>query len=215
MARLIAQAGKRVGMAAWKVPDVAGIEVVDFRAAERIQQGGPDTAFQHESPFRRRGVPMQLPRHARLEAHRDAGDALGDRQLRDGRFFAETAVQDFALGLFQGEFECRQLLSGEERIGDVVLEGEVTDVAGLRHRWSPGSNEGPLRLNVEAARGLEREYAQPAAFRPAEILRSFDVDCPAGTPSCFVRHRNLIDPADMAIDAGLCPAPFFRPPGAR
>ena len=27
--------------------------------------------------------------------------------MRDSRLFAETAIQDFALGLFQGEFECR------------------------------------------------------------------------------------------------------------
>jgi imidazolonepropionase-like amidohydrolase len=45
-----------------------------------------------------------------------------------------------------------------------------------------------------------------------ESCGRFDVDYPAGTPSWFVRHRNLIDPADMAIDAGLVPGPLLPSP---
>ncbi len=45
VAGLVAQAGKRVGMTAGKVPDIAGIEVVDFRATERIYDSGSDSSL--------------------------------------------------------------------------------------------------------------------------------------------------------------------------
>jgi hypothetical protein len=137
VACLFAQAGERVWIAARKVPDVAGIEVVDFRAAARIHECRADTAFQDEGPFRGGRTPVKFPRHTGLQAHRYAGDTFGNRQFFDSRFLAVAAAQDLALGLLQGEFERRQFLAGEERIGDVVLERKLRGVAGLAHRWVP------------------------------------------------------------------------------
>jgi hypothetical protein len=63
---------------------------------------------------------VEFARHARFQAHRDASDALGNRQLLDRRFLAEVAAQNLALGRLQGEFECRQLLSRVDN-GELVV----------------------------------------------------------------------------------------------
>ena len=119
--RLVAEAAEHVAVAAGKVPDVAGFEVVGFGVALGIDDGRSHAAVDHERPFGGGGVPVQLAHHAGFQDHRDAGDALGDRQLLDGRLAADAAADDLADGLFELEFECRQFLAGQERVGDVVV----------------------------------------------------------------------------------------------
>ena len=76
--------------------------------------GGADAALEDERPFGRGGVPVQFAHRAGLKPHRDAGDPLGDRQLRDRRLLAVAVADDLAVRLLQREFERRQILAREQ-----------------------------------------------------------------------------------------------------
>ena len=60
VARLVVEALQHVAVAARKIPDVAGLEIVGFGRALRIDHGGAHAALQHERPLRGGGVPVQL-----------------------------------------------------------------------------------------------------------------------------------------------------------
>jgi hypothetical protein len=107
MARFFAEAGERVCVTAREIPEIAGIEVVNLGSAGGIDDRGADAPLEDKSPFRRRRVPVQLARDARLKPHRYAGDSLRDRQLLDGRFLAEASAVDLA-----GRFLERELAVG-------------------------------------------------------------------------------------------------------
>ena len=72
------------------------------------------------------------------------GDPLGDRQLLDGRLLAVAAADHLALRLLQLEFERRQLLAGEYRVGHVVHETRVASFSPPRpdQRGGRGGGEG-------------------------------------------------------------------------
>ena len=147
MAGLVAERLEHVAVAARKIPDVARLEVVGLRAALRVDDGGTHPAFGNEGPLRGRGVPVQLAHDAGLHAHRDAGDALGNGQLGDGRFFAVAASHHLSFGLLQLELEGRQLLPRGHGIGNVVLEAGVAafgaDGEGrCKHARSPAQSIG-------------------------------------------------------------------------
>lgn len=125
MARLVAQGFEDVAVTAREVPDIAGAEIIGLRTALRVDHRGAHLAFGDERPFRCGGVPMQFAHHARLHAHRDAGDPFGDRQLRDRRFLAVAAAHHASCGLLQLELEGGELLSGRDGIGNVVLKAGV------------------------------------------------------------------------------------------
>ena len=91
----------------------------------RIDDGGADAALEHERPFGRGGVPVQFAHRAGLKPHRDAGDSLGDRQLRDRRLLAVTVADDLAVRLLQREFEGRQILARERWVGNIVHETRI------------------------------------------------------------------------------------------
>ena len=112
---LFAEALQHVAVAAGKIPDVAGIEIIGLGKAARIDHGGADAALEHERPFGRGGVPVQFAHRTRLELHRHAGNSLRDRQLRDGGLLAKTVADDLAFGFFQRELESRQLLARQVR----------------------------------------------------------------------------------------------------
>ena len=144
--RLVAQALQHVAVAARKIPDVAGIEIVGLGCALRIDHRGAHASLQHEGPFRGGGVPVQFAHRAGLELHGDAGNALGDRQLGDGRFLAKAVADHLALALLQREFEGRQLLVRERGIGDVVHEARIAGGglvgAGQRRQRGDGGGSG-------------------------------------------------------------------------
>jgi hypothetical protein len=149
VAGLVAQALDRMAVAARKIPDVARIEIVGLRVALRIGHGGAAAPFDDKGPFGRGGVPVQLAHYARLEPHRDAGDSLRDRQLQDGRLFAEAAIHHLARRFFQREFERRQVLARQQRVGHVVLEGKSFVGHGGRNSQNAG---GSRRANKSASR---------------------------------------------------------------
>ena len=122
---LVAETLQHVAVAARKVPDVAGIEIVGLGEAAWIDDGGADAALENERPLRRGGVPVQLAHRAGLKPHRDAGDPLGNRQLRNRRLLAVTVADDLALRLLQREFEGRQILARECWIRNVVHETRI------------------------------------------------------------------------------------------
>src|SRR6185437_11270910 len=121
----MAETLNRVAVAARKIPNVARIEIVRFRVSCRVDDRRATASLNDESPFRSRGVPVQLAHRARFQTHRHAGDALGDGQLLNRGLLARTAADDLAFGLFESEAEHRQFLFIEQRIG---LVGEI--------RWS-------------------------------------------------------------------------------
>jgi len=122
MSRLVAQALEHVAVAAGKIPDVAGLEIVGLGTPPRVDHGRAHAAFYDKRPLGRGGVPVQLAHGARLQLHRHARDPLGDRQLLDCRLLAVAAADLLALRLLQLELEGRQLIPGEQGVGDVVLE---------------------------------------------------------------------------------------------
>jgi hypothetical protein len=75
----VAQTLQHVPVAARKVPDIAGIEVVGLAEAAGIDDGGADPPFDDERPFGGGGVPVQFAHRAGLEPHRDARDPPRDR----------------------------------------------------------------------------------------------------------------------------------------
>ena len=81
MTGLVTEALQHVAVAARKVPDVAGVEIVGFGEAAWIDDGGADAALENERPFGRGGVPVQLAHHAGFKLHRYARDSFRDRQL--------------------------------------------------------------------------------------------------------------------------------------
>ena len=98
-----------------------------------IDDGGSHAARDDERPFGGGGVPVKLAHDARLEDHRDAGDALGDRQLLDRGFAADAAADDFAGGFFELEFESGKFFAAEEGVGDVVIvHGKARKPAGFQ-----------------------------------------------------------------------------------
>ena len=131
---LVAEALQHVAVAARKVPDVAGVEIVGLGEAAWIDDGGADAALENERPFGRGGVPVQLAHRAGLKPHRDAGDPLGDRQLRDGRLLAVTVADDLAVRLLQREFEGRQILARERRVRNIVHETRIATGGRLGRR---------------------------------------------------------------------------------
>ena len=125
---------------------------------------------------------MQLAHHAGLERHRHAGDALGDRQLLDGRFLADAAADHFAGGFFQLEFERRQLFAGKQRIGFVVVHADllvrihyVSSHAGSCDRLARrASSVSAAPLSMAAAASAAASFGSfvlPKAIRPAAALR--------------------------------------------
>ena len=68
VARLVAERFDDMAMTAREIPDIARREIVGFGATFGIDDGGAYQAFDHEGPFRRRGVPMKLAHDARLHA---------------------------------------------------------------------------------------------------------------------------------------------------
>jgi hypothetical protein len=123
---------QHVAVAARKIPDVAGIEIVGLGQTVGIDHGGADAALEHERPLRCGGVPVQLAHRAGLKLHRHAGDSLRDRQLRDGRLLAKTVADHLAFGFLQRELEGRQLLARQIGIGNVVHEAWIAGPCRLR-----------------------------------------------------------------------------------
>jgi len=122
---LVAQTLQHVAVAARKIPDVAGVEIVGLGEAAWINHGGADAALENERPFRRGGVPVQLAHRAGLKPHRDAGDPLGDRQLRNRRLLAVAVADDFAVRFLQREFESRQILARERWVRNIVHKTRI------------------------------------------------------------------------------------------
>ena len=161
---------EHVAVAAREVPDVARLEVVGLGAALRVDDGGAHAAFDDERPLGGRGVPVQLAHHARLEAHRDAGDALGDRQLLDGRLLAVAAADrpcpsDFS----SSNLNVGSSLPDEDGIGDVVLETVVT-AFGTDGGRGPKHRKPPARTNFRAANiPSDSRSAATAEATPREV----------------------------------------------
>jgi hypothetical protein len=64
-----------------------------------------NASLNNERPFRSRRVPMKFAHRAWLEAHRNSGDALGNRQLLYCGLFTETIADDFAFGFLEGKLK--------------------------------------------------------------------------------------------------------------
>ena len=111
MRGLVAEAFQHVSVTAWKVPNVARIEVVRFSLSGRVDHCGAHTTFQDERPFRSGCMPVKLPHDAWLKLHRYTRDSFRDRQLLDSYFLAKTVPKNFPLRFFQFEFESGQFFS--------------------------------------------------------------------------------------------------------
>jgi hypothetical protein len=110
---------------AGKIPHVTGIKIIDFSMAMRVDYRGAHAAFDDVSPFGGSGVPVQFSHRTWLKPHRDSGDALGNRQLFDRGFLAETIADDLSFRLLQCKFEARQLGRREVWVGDVVHKARI------------------------------------------------------------------------------------------
>src|SRR6476469_1275113 len=97
MSRFVAETLEHVGVAAWKVPDVAWFEVVRLRLTSRVNHCCAGAAFENERPLRCSRMPVKFAHHAGFKLHRHTGDSFGDRQLLDSRFLSEAFFQNFPL----------------------------------------------------------------------------------------------------------------------
>lgn len=79
------------GMPGAKIPKIAHAHIVDEVAALRIDRRDVGAAAQHSGPLGGL-VPMQLAHAAGIQAHVDAGDGRGDRQLPLGHLTRPAAV---------------------------------------------------------------------------------------------------------------------------
>jgi hypothetical protein len=75
---------------------------------------------------------MELAHRTRLDPHRNPGNSLGDRQLRNGRLLAVAVADDLALRFLKGEFECRQVLARQVWVRNVVHEAWIAGYGRLR-----------------------------------------------------------------------------------
>jgi hypothetical protein len=112
MTGLFAEALQHVTVSAGEVPDVARVEIVRLGIALRINHGGPNATFHHESPLRRCCVPVKFPHRPGFEPHRDSRNAFGNRQLGDRRLLPEALVDDLTWRPFESKFERRQFIAG-------------------------------------------------------------------------------------------------------
>ena len=69
MSRFVAEALEHVGMATWKVPDIARFEVIRLGLTGWVNHCCASPAFEHERPLGRSSVPVKLAHHAGLELH--------------------------------------------------------------------------------------------------------------------------------------------------
>jgi len=167
---------QHVTVSAGKVPDIARLEFVGLRPALRIDDRSANAALDDKCPFGRRGVPVKLAHRARFEPHGDPGDAFGDRQLLDRRLLAGTSADDLSLGFLQGNFEGRQFIAREERIGDIVHEARIAGRRRLRCSHSCRSKRGAdqnvaslhVRHDDNLHDGVDRNAPKPRA-RPGHV----------------------------------------------
>ncbi len=102
-------------MAAWKIPDVAGVEVGDFGMPLRIDRSDPAAPVEHIGPLCGIGVPMELAQSAGRELHQDTRELLRHRKFRDGRLLGRAAVERFRRLRAERETKRRQLSARERR----------------------------------------------------------------------------------------------------
>src|SRR5258708_18840708 len=100
MARLISQTCKRVAMSLREIPDIAYLELVRLSLTVRRDHRRTHVTFQHISPFRGDSVPVQFAEATRIQPHRDAGNALGKRELSDSSFLGLTSRTSPSLPIF-------------------------------------------------------------------------------------------------------------------
>ena len=168
MTGLVAEALQHVTVPPGEVPDVARVEIVGLGKAAWVDDGGANAPLDDEGPLGRGGVPVQFAHRARLKPHRNPGNSLGDRQLRDGGLLAVTVADDLALRLLQREFEGRQVLAGQDGIRNVVHEARIAGDGRLRpgqrcqrgHGCGGGKKLPALRIGhgaLLARRGIDCE----------------------------------------------------------
>ena len=138
-----------------------GPNSVDLGLAIGHDDGGAAAAFQHISPLGGQRMPVQFANGAGLEAHGDAGDALGNGELRDGGFFSGAGIT-LPLGLILDiEFEARERLE-------------------LRF--------GRRRLHLAHGQGRERRRAEYTAAAQAFSFHLFRLICHAISPMSASRQ---------------------------
>jgi hypothetical protein len=132
MTVFVAQALQHVAVTPGEVPDVARVEVVGLGEAAGIDDRGANPPLEDQRPLGCGGVPVELTHRAGLDPHRNPGNSLGDRQLRDGCLFPVAVTDDLALRLLQGELEGRQVLACQRGIRNVVHETRIAGDGLLR-----------------------------------------------------------------------------------
>src|SRR5947207_7947512 len=191
MRGFIAETFEHVRVPTRKVPDVAGIKVVCLSLPGRVDDRCAHTSSDHERPLGGSGVPVKLAHHTRLKLHRDACDSFRDWQLLDCHFLAKAFAEHSALRFLQFEFESRQFFSGQQQVGNVVLETDVGHNRTLSAFYARQSSQSWFRWTIADRDwqsssfqcGIESDRAQLAfqtRARGASSLNS--ARRPTGTP---------------------------------
>src|SRR6516164_7914036 len=148
MREFIAETLEHMGVPTRKVPDVAGIKVVCLSLPGRVDNRCAHTSSDHERPLGGSGVPVKLAHHTRLKLHRHARDSFRDGQLLDCYFLAKVFAENFALRFLQFEFESRQFFSGQQQVGNVVLETDVAHNRTLSAFYARQSSQSWFRWTI-------------------------------------------------------------------
>ncbi len=110
MARAGSQALQNVAVAAREIPGIADAEIGDVGLAFGRDDGGAAAAFDHVGPLGGERMPVQLADGAGVEAHGDAGDALGNGEFLGGGFLGGAAGADPVGLLLEVVFEVFEIL---------------------------------------------------------------------------------------------------------
>jgi hypothetical protein len=69
MGWIVAETLEHMGVATWKVPDVARVEVIRLCLTSRIDHRSTNAPLEHEGPLGGSSMPVKLAHHAGLELH--------------------------------------------------------------------------------------------------------------------------------------------------
>ena len=191
MGFIAAQVLNSVAVALGKIPDIARIEIIGFRKPIGANHRRANAAFDDESPLGGIGVPVQFAQAARLQPHRHAGEASGNRQLLDRRLLGGAPLGDASFLLLHREVKGRQLF--------VLLDGfSGRSGSGESRRNNCGCSDGFSSIEFRHLRvPMSKEWMHECSQR-IDLQGSM-----IGEDVCQSKHRLSRDDAGYSCPGGF------------
>jgi len=185
------------------------VEVVRLGEAARIDDRGANPPLEDERPLGCGGVPVELAHRSGLDPHRNPGNSLRDRQLRDGCLFpvARRPVRG-RCGPFGFEVVLQDRIDGSEGARadfQRPAAGCLQPVAAIALDQPDDADSGPeslLRVRALAQDGLDqrRGIATDLAGLPPDPLRRPVGIAPIGCSACAHAPWCAVGPMTIAYE---------------